>query len=57
MMTVELYVKSIEEVFGVGNKILVEGRFSVAIFDAMDLFDCCDFGNINLVRSYPHHGA
>lgn len=57
MVTVELYIKSIEKVVGVGNKILVEQRFSVAIFDAMDLLDCCHIGNINLVRTDSNHGA
>lgn len=57
MVTVELYIESIEEVIGVGNKILVERRFSVAIFDAMNLLDCCHIRNVNLVRAYSHHGA
>lgn len=57
MVTVELYIKGIEEVVCIGNKILVKWRFSVAIFDAMDLLDGCYIGNVNLVRAYSHHRA
>lgn len=57
MVTVELYIKGVEEVVCVGNEILVKWCFSVAVFDAMDLLDCCHVGNVNLARAYSHHWA